>query len=96
MRYIAQRSTFFHPAEQFPEENFSFLIAGDNGGFPEPFYSTQLQRNVAARMAEQSQQHQCKFVLELGDNFYFLGVKDVFDRRWQVSRVSISTDLWLK
>ncbi|XP_077971085.1 tartrate-resistant acid phosphatase type 5-like [Styela clava] len=68
---------------EFSGDSISFLIAGDNGGFPEPFYSTKLQRNVAALMARESKDNDCKFILELGDNFYFLGVKDIHDKRWK-------------
>lgn len=70
--------------DSFEGDTFSFLIAGDNGGLPEPLYSTKAQRNVAAIMARESRDHDCKFILELGDNFYFLGVKDIYDRRWRV------------
>eukprot|EP00794_Sanderia_malayensis_P019173 gene19173-21094_t len=60
-----------------------FSIFGDFGGSPKPPYTTWQQKKVAAEMAKAMQDMDCRFIVGLGDNFYFSGVKNVHDPRFQ-------------
>ena len=63
-----------------------FLVFGDWGGIPFYPYSTVIQRRTAKQMASFASRKEVQFILALGDNFYFTGVRDVNDRRFQVSK----------
>ncbi|OQR76393.1 tartrate-resistant acid phosphatase type 5-like [Tropilaelaps mercedesae] len=60
-----------------------FLVFGDWGGIPFYPYSTVIQRRTAKKMAQFASRREVQFILALGDNFYFTGVRDVGDRRFQ-------------
>lgn len=60
-----------------------FLVFGDWGGLPFYPYTTRIQRNLAQTMATIAQTKKIDFVLSLGDNFYFKGVRSVDDRRFK-------------
>merc|ERR1711879_686419 len=65
-----------------PEPTLSFSILGDWGGFPKPWHNTPIQTSAAKLLGEVSEQRASRFNLAIGDNFYFWGVKDVYDERW--------------
>jgi len=57
-------------------DGLEFLILGDWGGMPYPFYTTDLQRTVAGSMGKTAATFGASFVVALGDNFYFTGVEN--------------------
>uniref|UniRef100_A0AC35GQF9 Tartrate-resistant acid phosphatase type 5 n=1 Tax=Panagrolaimus sp. PS1159 TaxID=55785 RepID=A0AC35GQF9_9BILA len=60
-----------------------FFLLGDTGGLPPPFYTSYAQKKVAEVVAKIStKSNSTKFILGLGDNFYFSGVNNVEDRRF--------------
>jgi tartrate-resistant acid phosphatase type 5 len=61
-----------------------FLVLGDWGGLPVYPYVTPVETSVAKRMALLAETMNAQFVLALGDNFYFDGVKNVDDKRFKV------------
>ena len=65
--------------------DLQFLAVGDWGGLPFPPWTTPAQHRVAASMGEVAERHEAKFVLSLGDHFYFHGVKSADDPRWRRS-----------
>ncbi|KAH7948832.1 hypothetical protein HPB49_002696 [Dermacentor silvarum] len=64
-------------------ESVRFLVFGDWGGLPFYPYTTRIQRNLAKTMAVVAAAKRIDFVLSLGDNFYFKGVRSVDDRRFK-------------
>ena len=68
------------------ESSLKFLIIGDMGGLPSWPYVTPVEVATAAEMAKIARQYSPDFILELGDNFYYDGVKNVEDKRFQVKR----------
>ena len=66
-------------------DSLRFLVIGDWGGLPSFPYRTPIEVSVAKRMGKFVSSSNSKFVLALGDNFYFDGVKSVEDPRFQVS-----------
>ena len=65
-------------------DDVSFLVIGDFGGLPMFPYKTAIEEAVAIQMGRYARNHSIDFVLTLGDNFYFDGVKNVNDPRFQV------------
>ncbi|CAN8003805.1 unnamed protein product, partial [Ixodes hexagonus] len=63
-------------------QSVRFLVFGDWGGLPFYPYTTRIQRNLAKTMAAVAEIKSADFVLTLGDNFYFKGVRNVDDRRF--------------
>lgn len=61
-----------------------FVAVGDWGGVPNaPFYTARETAN-AKEMARTAKILGTDFILSLGDNFYFTGVHDAYDKRFQV------------
>lgn len=61
-----------------------FVAVGDWGGVPNaPFYTAREMAN-AKEIARTVQILGADFILSLGDNFYFTGVQDANDKRFQV------------
>lgn len=61
-----------------------FLVLGDWGGLPTHPFTTPVEVSVSKQMAAISSSFGPQFLLALGDNFYFDGVKDVTDMRFKV------------
>ncbi|XP_077186041.1 tartrate-resistant acid phosphatase type 5 isoform X2 [Paroedura picta] len=60
-----------------------FIAVGDWGGKPlSPFY-TDREVAVAEEMAATVSATGAEFILSLGDNFYYTGVSDLYDKRFQ-------------
>ena len=76
--------------------SLEFLVIGDWGGLPYFPYRTPIESAVAYRLSLYAAKHNIEFVLALGDNFYFDGVKDIEDPRFQVSYQYISFQNLLK
>lgn len=60
----------------------AFVAIGDFGGVPQPPYFTYTQKKIAKVMGKYADLKKVKFVIGLGDNFYFEGVKNVDDHRF--------------
>lgn len=54
-------------------------------GLPVYPYTTYAQNLIAKTMAKVGDKENVQFTVSTGDNIYFTGVKDEFDRRFQVS-----------
>lgn len=65
-----------------------FFLIGDWGGLPIFPYRTIVQKKVANFMHKVSNEKDVNFILGLGDNFYFTGVKSVYDKRFHVNFIS--------
>lgn len=78
------RTVLAHHADALCLESLRFLAVGDWGGVPVYPYDTPIETAVAKQMAHVSDMYQSSFNLALGDNFYFDGVEDVYDKRFQV------------
>lgn len=61
-----------------------FLVVGDWGGLPNAPFVTPVEWATAQEMGRTAEQLGADFVLALGDNFYYRGVKSVDDPRFQV------------
>ena len=64
--------------------SLEFALIGDMGGLQAAPYVTPGQTNVAKVLDGLRSSRNFKFVLNLGDNFYFEGVKNATDPRFQV------------
>ncbi|NXC44590.1 PPA5 phosphatase, partial [Penelope pileata] len=60
-----------------------FLAVGDWGGVPDPPFATPREVATAAAMGRAATDPGADFVLALGDNFYYEGVRDEWDPRFQ-------------
>ena len=65
-------------------ETVNFLIIGDWGGLPDFPYRTPIEWAVGKQMGKLADKLNAQFVLALGDNFYFDGVKNIDDPRFKV------------
>ena len=72
-------------------DTLRFVVIGDWGGLPAFPYRTPIEVAVAGRMGDIADSLDAQFILALGDNFYFDGVKHVDDPRFQVSTSTLST-----
>uniref|UniRef100_A0A0R3RUM0 Tartrate-resistant acid phosphatase type 5 n=1 Tax=Elaeophora elaphi TaxID=1147741 RepID=A0A0R3RUM0_9BILA len=66
-------------------DNLQFFLVGDTGGLPVYPYITYTQNLVAKRMAKIGDKGNIhiQFIVSVGDNIYFTGVKNEFDKRFQ-------------
>lgn len=71
--------------------SIKFLAVGDWGGLPYPPYVTAVQKATAREMSKIAEQMGADFVLALGDNFYYKGVKSVDSPRFQETFESVYT-----
>lgn len=60
----------------------SFAAIGDFGGLPQPPYFTYTQKKIAQVLGKYAATKEVKFIIGLGDNFYYEGVKNVDDHRF--------------
>ena len=77
-------------------KTLNFGVIGDWGGFPAPFHNTPIQISGSKILAEVSEKLDSKFTLAIGDNFYFWGVKDIYDERWYTTWERVYTDASLQ
>lgn len=63
-------------------DNLNFVVIGDWGGVPFPPYTTPGQKQTAVGMGIVANEINAEFIVALGDNFYFEGIKDVNSRRF--------------
>lgn len=71
----------FHIGESVTPK-ITFAAIGDFGGIPLPPYSTYTQKKIARVMGKFADTKQVQFIVGLGDNFYYEGVKNVDDHRF--------------
>lgn len=71
--------------------SLNFFALGDWGGLPISPYTTPVEKAVAQEMGKLADLLNPEFVLGLGDNFYFLGVENVNDKRFQETFEDIFT-----
>jgi len=67
------------------DNELCFSVIGDMGGIPNPPYSTASQKRVAKLLGKVTGKLKCKFIMGVGDNFYFDGVKNVNDPRFELT-----------
>lgn len=60
-------------------------MLGDWGGLPLSPYRTYIEQCVAESLDTVAWVYDTQFQVALGDNFYYEGVRDVHDKRFQVS-----------
>lgn len=61
-----------------------FFLVGDWGGIPVFPYRTIVEQNIAIYMNKIAKSLDVQFSLFVGDNFYFDGVANVSDKRFEV------------
>ncbi|KAK3091693.1 hypothetical protein FSP39_021927, partial [Pinctada imbricata] len=72
-------------------DSLKFLVLGDWGGLPTYPYHTSIETGVAKQMGMVADKYQSEFILALGDNFYYDGVKDVNDHRFKETYEDVFT-----
>jgi len=78
-------------ASKFGDDSLNFIVMGDWGGLPDFPFRTPIEKAVAAEMGKIADKIDSKFTLALGDNFYFSGVKDISDKRFQTTFEQVFT-----
>ncbi|KAL3870035.1 hypothetical protein ACJMK2_042652 [Sinanodonta woodiana] len=73
-------------------DSLRFLVLGDWGGLPTIPYCTPVETNVARQMGSLTEKYDSKFNLALGDNFYFDGVTNDDDKRFQETFETVFKD----
>lgn len=76
--------------------SFNYLVIGDWGGLPFYPYKTYIEEGIAKKIGVVAETLNSKLVLALGDNFYFDGVKNVDDKRFQETYENVFTAKSLK
>ncbi|CAI9591388.1 unnamed protein product, partial [Staurois parvus] len=66
-----------------------FAVIGDWGGLPLPPYYTKQETLVAAELGKTVAKWGADFIVSVGDNFYYEGVKDVTSDRFKTSFESV-------
>lgn len=67
-----------------PTPTLKFVAVGDWGGVPNAPFHTAREMANAKEIARTVQIMGADFIMSLGDNFYFTGVHDASDKRFQV------------
>ncbi|XP_058258554.1 tartrate-resistant acid phosphatase type 5a isoform X1 [Hemibagrus wyckioides] len=78
-------------AEGTNRSSIRFLVVGDWGGLPNAPFVTPVEWATAREMGRTAEQLGADFVLALGDNFYYRGVKSVDDPRFQETFENVYT-----
>lgn len=67
-------------------------MIADQGGIADPPYYTHILEHVSVLMAKLAKEHNTHFQFAMGDNFYFDGVQNVNDERFQNSFEKVFND----
>uniref|UniRef100_A0A915KP24 Uncharacterized protein n=1 Tax=Romanomermis culicivorax TaxID=13658 RepID=A0A915KP24_ROMCU len=67
------------------QKTLKFSALGDWGGLPVWPYYSRAQKIVAQALGELAKSEKIDFHLSLGDHFYFVGVKDDDDSRFETT-----------
>lgn len=70
-------------------DSVRLMILGDWGGLPNIPYHTAIEMGVAKQMSTVAKKFGPEAILALGDNFYFDGVKNSYDKRFEVGKVHV-------
>ncbi|BFZ16746.1 hypothetical protein BsWGS_19785 [Bradybaena similaris] len=70
-------------------ESLRIFIIGDMGGIDTEPYSTFVERSTAQEMGKIADLYSPQFIFSLGDNFYYGGVKNVDDKRFNLTFESV-------
>lgn len=76
-------------------DGLDFLVLGDWGGLPTSPYITKNEVAISKQMKKTAMNSTSQFVIALGDNFYYDGVKDVNDDRFTETYADLFEDLQL-
>ncbi|XP_034953156.1 tartrate-resistant acid phosphatase type 5 [Zootoca vivipara] len=77
------------PPSLHARSSLRFIAVGDWGGVPNaPFYTAR-EAAVANEMGRTAASLGADFILSLGDNFYYTGVEDAYDKRFQETFESV-------
>ncbi|XP_023572965.1 tartrate-resistant acid phosphatase type 5 isoform X2 [Octodon degus] len=79
-----------------PTATLRFVAVGDWGGVPNAPFHTAREMANAKEIAKAVQMMGADFILSLGDNFYFTGVHDVNDKRFQETFEDVFSDRALR
>lgn len=63
----------------------NMILLGDWGGMPTPPYASPFEEVTALQIMREAKLQNSDFVVALGDNFYFNGVTDEYDKRFQTT-----------
>ncbi|XP_063787313.1 tartrate-resistant acid phosphatase type 5 [Pseudophryne corroboree] len=80
--------TLCHPLTD-TEPSLRFAVIGDWGGLPLPPYYTKQEQLVATELGETVSKWGADFIVSVGDNFYYDGVTDVTDLRFEATFESV-------
>ncbi|XP_043940579.1 tartrate-resistant acid phosphatase type 5 [Protopterus annectens] len=64
-------------------DSLRFIALGDWGGLPLPPYFTPIEKATAYEAGVVADKLGADFILALGDNFYYSGVANIYDKRFQ-------------
>ncbi|KAK7101235.1 hypothetical protein V1264_024050 [Littorina saxatilis] len=67
------------------QNSLRFLVIGDMGGLPVWPYTTPVEVGTGDEMAKIAKQYSPQFIMELGDNFYYDGVRNLQDKRFEMT-----------
>ncbi|XP_006875210.1 PREDICTED: tartrate-resistant acid phosphatase type 5 [Chrysochloris asiatica] len=80
---IILQASLAHPWADSAAPALRFVAVGDWGGIPNAPFHTAREMASAKEIARTVQTLGADFILSLGDNFYFTGVRDAYDKRFQ-------------
>ncbi|XP_065826880.1 tartrate-resistant acid phosphatase type 5-like [Oscarella lobularis] len=80
-----------HPVPCLLSDSLTFLAVGDWGGKPTAPYTTEAETKTASSMGITAEKLESSFQLSLGDNFYYYGVKNVEDERFNETFENVFT-----